>query len=120
MERYPNQMTNVNGEKASGNRRQQQAAATRNEICRVAERLFLESGYVAPTIDAIARESGVAVQTIYNSVGNKAAILNKILERVVTGSGAEITVSQIMTARTAAAPDLPAAAQGLAARMGVV
>lgn len=102
-------MSNVNG-----NRRQQQAQATRDEICRVAERLFLESGYVATTIDAIAREAGVAVQTIYNSVGNKAAILNAILERVVTDSNGTVTVSQFMSERVAAAEDLPAAVRVMA------
>jgi AcrR family transcriptional regulator len=96
------------------NRRQQQAQATRDLICREAERLFLENGYVATTIDAIAREAGVAVQTIYNSVGNKAAILNTVLEREVTGTDATVTVSQIMIARVAAAPDLRAAVQVLA------
>lgn len=109
MERYPSEMSNVNG-----NRRHQQAQATRDEICRVAERLFLESGYVATTIDAIARESGVAVQTIYNSVGNKAALLNAVLERVVTGTDGSVTVPQFMSARVAAAPDLRASVQVLA------
>lgn len=109
MERYPSHMANVNG-----NRRQQQALATREEIFRQAESMFLDNGYVATTIDAIAREAGVAVQTIYNSVGSKAAILNTILERIVTGTDASVTVSEIMSARVAAATDLPAAVQVLA------
>jgi AcrR family transcriptional regulator len=114
MERYPSEMSHVNAGKANGNRRQQQAQATRDEICRVAQRLFLESGYVATTIDVIANEAGVAVQTIYNSVGNKAAILNAILERVVTDSNGTVTVSQFMSERVAAAEDLLAAVQVLA------
>jgi len=109
MERYPSRVANVNG-----TRRQQQALATREEIFRRAEILFLENGYVATTIDAIAREAGVAVQTIYNSVGSKAAILNTILERIVTGTDASVTVSEIMSARVADAADLPAAVQVLA------
>lgn len=109
MERYPSEMSNVNG-----NRREQQAQATRDEICRVAERLFLESGYVATTIDVIARDAGVAVQTIYNSVGNKATLLNVTLERIVTGSDGAVTVPQFMSERIAAAPDLPSAVQVLA------
>jgi len=102
-------MSNVNG-----NRRQQQALATREEIFRQAEKMFLDNGYVGTTIDAIAREAGVAVQTIYNSAGSKAAILNTILERIVTGTDASVTVSEIMTARVEAATDLPAAVQVLA------
>jgi AcrR family transcriptional regulator len=102
-------MANVNG-----NRRQQQARATREEIFRQAEKLFLDNGYVGTTIEAIAREAGVAVQTIYNSAGSKAAILNTILERIVTGTDASVTVSEIMSARVAAATDLPAAVQVLA------
>jgi len=109
MERYPSHVANVNG-----NRRQQQALATREQIFRHAERMFLDNGYVGTTIEAIAREAGVAVQTIYNSAGSKAAILNTILERIVTGTDASVTVSEIMAARVAAATDLPAAVQVLA------
>jgi AcrR family transcriptional regulator len=58
-------------------------------ILDAAERLMLERGYIAASISAIAGEAGVAVQTIYNSVGSKADLLAAVLERGATGpSGA--------------------------------
>lgn len=57
------------------NRREVAAAATRREILRVARQLFAEHGYANTSVQQIADESGVAVQTIYSSVGSKAALL---------------------------------------------
>jgi AcrR family transcriptional regulator len=41
----------------------------------VARQLFAEHGYANTSVQQIAEESGVAVQTIYSSVGSKAALL---------------------------------------------
>jgi AcrR family transcriptional regulator len=57
------------------NRREVAAAETRREILRAARRLFAEHGYANTSIHHIAEESGVAVQTIYSSVGSKAALV---------------------------------------------
>jgi AcrR family transcriptional regulator len=57
------------------NRREVAAADTRREILRVARQLFAERGYANTSVQQIAEESGVAVQTIYSSVGSKAALL---------------------------------------------
>ena len=57
------------------NRREIAAADTRREILRVARQLFAEHGYANTSVQQIAAESGVAVQTIYSSVGSKAALL---------------------------------------------
>ena len=51
------------------------AAETRREILRAARRLFAEHGYAGTSLQQIAEESGVAVQTIYSSVGSKAALV---------------------------------------------
>jgi AcrR family transcriptional regulator len=56
-------------------RREIAAADTRREILRVARELFAEHGYANTSVQQIAAESGVAVQTIYSSVGSKAALL---------------------------------------------
>ncbi|HEX7739487.1 MAG TPA: helix-turn-helix domain-containing protein, partial [Marmoricola sp.] len=53
------------------NRREVAAAATREEVLRAARRLFVEHGYAATTINQVAAEAGVAVQTVYSSVGGK-------------------------------------------------
>jgi len=51
------------------------AAETRREILAAARRLFAEHGYASTSVQQIAAESGVAVQTIYSSVGSKAALV---------------------------------------------
>ena len=60
--------------------RQRQALWTRRLIVDAARRLFLEGGYTATTMDAIAAEAGVAVSTVYAAYKNKRAILRAIRE----------------------------------------
>jgi AcrR family transcriptional regulator len=77
------------------NRREVAAAETRREILRAARRLFAEHGYASTSIQQIAEESGVAVQTIYSSVGSKGALvmaLNDLIdeEADVGGLGAAL------------------------------
>ncbi len=66
-------------------KRTAQAKATRGSIIDAARRLFTSNGYVATTIQAIADESGVAVQTVYAAFGNKRTLLHDVLEAAVTG-----------------------------------
>lgn len=61
-------------------RRDAQSLATRTVIVRAALDLMLKRGYIPTTIVAIAAEAGVAVQTVYNSVGGKAAVLSAALD----------------------------------------
>lgn len=68
-------------------RRRQQAAETRRAILGAASRLFAERGYAGTSIEAIAREAGVAVQTIYSSVGGKRALLPAINDFVDEEAG---------------------------------
>jgi AcrR family transcriptional regulator len=58
--------------------RQRQALETRRLIAEAAGRLFLEGGYAATTMDAIAGEAGVAVSTVYAVFKNKRAVLREI------------------------------------------
>jgi AcrR family transcriptional regulator len=66
-------------------RRQAQAEETRREIVEAAHRLFTEQGYGKTTIAAIAREAGVAAETVYASFGNKRAILARVVGVQVVG-----------------------------------
>lgn len=66
-------------------RRSVAAAQTRLEIVEAARHLFLRDGYVGTSMDAIAEEAGVAVQTIYNSVGSKAKVLSRLLDVTIVG-----------------------------------
>ena len=54
-------------------RRDEQARATRRRILATAHRLLLDGGYAAMTVATLARETGVSVQTVYNSVGKAAS-----------------------------------------------
>jgi AcrR family transcriptional regulator len=56
-------------------RREVAAADTRREILSAARRLFAEHGFASTSVQQIAEEAGVAVQTIYSSVGSKSALL---------------------------------------------
>ncbi len=66
-------------------RRQAQAAETRRQIVEAARRLFAERGYVGTTMETIARDAGVAVETIYAAFGSKRAILSRLLDVSVVG-----------------------------------
>jgi AcrR family transcriptional regulator len=56
-------------------RREVAAADTRREILSAARRLFAEHGFASTSVQQIAEQAGVAVQTIYSSVGSKSALL---------------------------------------------
>ena len=58
--------------------RQRQAEATRQQIGRAARGLFAARGYVGTTISAISQAADIPAQTIYSSLGSKAAILEQI------------------------------------------
>lgn len=55
--------------------RAERAEATRQRIVDAAGPLFSRLGYLDTTMAALAREAGVAVQTLYLSFGSKAAVL---------------------------------------------
>ena len=68
------------GKEAGLTHRQRQALWTRRLIVDAARKLFLERGYAVTTMDAIAKEAGVAVSTVYAVYKNKRAILRAIRE----------------------------------------
>ena len=79
-------------------RTRQQIAAeeTRRAIVETAARLFIEHGYHATSIGGIAADAGVAVQTIYNSVGAKRELLSRVLDHAAAGERAPIPVPRFM------------------------
>jgi len=89
-------------------RRQTQAAATRAAIVAAAQVLFMRDGYAAATIEAIARQAGVAMQTVYNAVGKKPALLNAVLDAAASGPAAPRPVAEFMEERAAGSADGPA------------
>jgi AcrR family transcriptional regulator len=65
--------------------RQAQARRSRQVILDAAERQFLEGGYAATTIAAIAGEAGVSVETIYKAFGGKPGLVRAIYHRGLAG-----------------------------------
>lgn len=86
--------------------RQSQAALARTQIATAARDLFLGQGYVTTSMTAIARQAGVAVQTVYNVVGNKVAVLSAVLDLVAAGPYSPTPVPEFMAERAGATRDL--------------
>lgn len=72
--------------------RQEQAKETRLRILDAARRLFLARGHAATTVEAIAKEASVAVQTVYAGFGTKRGILIALLELSIGGDDQPIGV----------------------------
>lgn len=67
-------------------RRREAADRTRRSILEAARGLFLEQGYPATTMAAIAEEAGVVPDTIYATVGTKPALFRLLIETAISGS----------------------------------
>lgn len=65
--------------------RSAKAAATRRRICASAQRLFAEVGYAGATMEAVAADAGVAVQTVYFVFHTKAELLQACFDFAVLG-----------------------------------
>lgn len=74
--------------------RQSQARETRSAIVEAARKLFPEHGYSGTTIDAIAREAGVAPETVFAVFGSKRAILAQLVRVAVGGDDQPIPLLQ--------------------------
>jgi len=74
-------------------------------IVEAAARLFLERGYHATSIGQIATEAGVAIQTIYNTIGSKRDLLSRVLDFAVAGERAPAPVAQFMREQAELEPD---------------
>jgi len=90
----------------SSARRDAQARETRRSILDAALDLFVAHGYVATTIETIAQEAGVAVQTVYAAFGNKRELMRQLIEATITGDDDPTPVTERAEARAVAAePD---------------
>jgi AcrR family transcriptional regulator len=73
-------------------RRAQQADATRAAILGAARRAFIEQGYVATTIEGIARGATVSVETVYATFRTKRAILAALVDVAIAGDDAPVAI----------------------------
>jgi len=65
--------------------RSAQTALTRRSILAAAGRLFVENGYLGTTLATVAAQAGVSVQTVYNVVGGKPAVLKAVYDATLAG-----------------------------------
>jgi AcrR family transcriptional regulator len=65
--------------------RQAQTALTEQRILAAATGLFLADGYVATTLEAVARRARVAARTVYVRFGTKAALFKRVVDVAIVG-----------------------------------
>jgi AcrR family transcriptional regulator len=70
-----------------------QARETRRSIVAAATRLFVEDGYGATTIDAVADAAGVSRKTVFTAVGGKLDLLKLALDWAVAGDDQPIALA---------------------------
>lgn len=74
--------------------RQAQAAATRRAVIEAGTRLFVERGFVATSVDAIAAEAGVSRATVFATVGSKAQLLKTAYDVALVGDDEPVPMPQ--------------------------
>lgn len=62
-----------------------QAAQTRAAVLQAAQQLFADNGWVGTSMPLIARTADVSVETIYSTIGSKAAVLKLVVDVAVAG-----------------------------------
>jgi AcrR family transcriptional regulator len=98
--------------------RQAQTALTEERILAAATELFLADGYVATTLEAVARRARVAARTVYVRFGTKAALFKRVVDVAVVGDTEPVDVLgrdwmiEAMTAPTLAGRIAAGAAAG--------
>lgn len=86
-------------------RRAEQAARTRRSILDAARELFALHGYGATSIAEIAQQAGVAIDTIYATVGRKPDLMRELVESAISGTDYPVPAEERdYVQRTIAAP----------------
>jgi AcrR family transcriptional regulator len=65
--------------------RKEAAKLTREAIMDAARRVFLDKGYAGATMPEIAHAAGVALDTVYATVGKKPALFRLLIETAISG-----------------------------------
>ena len=117
-------MTRVTGpvkRRYDASRRRQAAARTRAAILDAARQLFAERGYAATPMTAIASRAGVALDTVYASVGRKPELARLLVETAISGTGQAVPAGQRDYVQAIqAAPDARAKISVYAAAMSAI
>lgn len=110
--------SDVNPPASGGTLREAQTALTEQRIVAAATELFLADGYVATTLEAVARQARVAARTVYVRFGTKAALLKRVVDVAIVGDTELVAVlgrdwmQQALTAPTLAERLAASAAAG--------
>jgi len=75
-------------------RRRQAAERTRAAILDAARQLFTDRGYAATSMTAIAERAGVALDTVYASVGRKPELARLLIETAISGTGGAVPAEE--------------------------
>jgi AcrR family transcriptional regulator len=79
--------------------RDEQTRLARQRVLQVAGTLFVERGYLGTTLQQVAAAADVSVQTIYNVVGGKPALLKAVYDVTIAGDDEPVPISERLTAR---------------------
>ncbi|MEO3785102.1 helix-turn-helix domain-containing protein [Actinocorallia sp. B10E7] len=80
-------------------------AANRARMLGAAKELFIERGYTATTMKAVAERAGMAVQTLYFTFSTKRAILSELLDVEIAGDAEPVaTLDRPWAVEALAAP----------------
>jgi AcrR family transcriptional regulator len=74
--------------------RAERSRQTRGRVIVAATELFVRDGYLQTTMSDIARQAGVAVQTLYLAFGSKVAVLSAALDVAIVGDDEPVPVLQ--------------------------
>lgn len=74
--------------------REQQRRETRRRIRDAAAALFLERGYPATTMEAVAAAAGVAADTVYAVFSSKRALLKEVMDVTIAGDDRALAIAE--------------------------
>src|SRR5256884_4864826 len=72
--------------------RQAQVAHTEQRILAAATELFLAHGYLATTLESVARRAQVGARTVYVRFGTKAALFKRVVDVAIVGDTEPVDV----------------------------
>ncbi|MFF0340732.1 TetR/AcrR family transcriptional regulator [Kribbella sp. NPDC004875] len=98
-------------------RRADKTQANRQRMRAAAQALFTSKGYAATSMQAIADEAGMAVQTLYFTFGTKRALLSELLDVAVAGDDEPVPTLDRPRVRAAIADPDPEAQLRAQARL---
>ncbi|HKE75511.1 MAG TPA: TetR/AcrR family transcriptional regulator [Acidimicrobiales bacterium] len=74
--------------------RADQARLTRRRVVDAARDQFVAHGYTGATLARVARDAGVSLQTVYNTVGGKAALLSAAYDMALAGDDEPVPIAE--------------------------